>query len=171
MPTVRDFRNYAFKEERIKRCGRFVGRQAYWKLYAIENLLRIVIHSVLSAQISPQWWDVAVDRKTRRKVQEFRERYLRRPWHTLPGGHGIYYVFLSDLNNIVRANSNLFLPVWPDVDQWVGKIEGILLPRNVVGHMNFPNQADRQRIDTTYEEMALLVGRLQEAGVRVEIPS
>jgi hypothetical protein len=171
MPIVRDFRNFAFQPRRIDRCGRFIGRQVYWKLYAVENLLRLFIHSVLSAQISPQWWSVAVDPKVRRRADNVRQQYLRRPHHTLPGTHDIYYVFLSDLGNIIRANSNLFLPFLPDVDQWMLKIEAVRIPRNVVGHMNFPNQPDRQRVDAMYKEFSALVTRLQQSGLVVRIPS
>jgi hypothetical protein len=92
------------------------------------------------------------------------------PWHTQPGRHDIYHVFLSDLNNIVRANSNLFLPVIPDVDQWILRIESLITPRDLVGHMNFPNKPDRQRIDDLHREFSNLVSRLQHSGLVIEIP-
>ena len=60
MPTVRDFKKYSFHPSRIDRCGRHIGSKLYWKLYAIENTIRVVIHSVLSAQIGNQWWAAAV---------------------------------------------------------------------------------------------------------------
>jgi hypothetical protein len=119
----------------------------------VENLLRIFIHSALSVQISPTWWDVAVDPKIRKNAEKFRSHYSKRPWHTLPGRHAIYYVFLSDLNKIISANSNLLLPVLPDVDAWIAKIEEVRVPRNLVGHMNFPNNPDLQRIDGVYSEI------------------
>lgn len=170
MPAVRDFRSFRFDAVRVDRCGRFVGRQIYWKLYAIENLLRMVIHSVLSAQISPQWWNLAVDPRVRKRAQDFRQQYIRRPLHALPGRHDIYYVFLSDLNNIMRANSHLFMPLVPDVNQWIGKIESVRLPRNIVGHMNFPNPYDRQQIDQMYSEFPSLLGQLRNAGLPLQIP-
>lgn len=170
MPIVRDFRNFGFDAIRVDRCGKHVGRQIYWKLYAIENILRVIIHSVLSAQINPHWWNVAVDPKVRRRAQDFRQQYIRRPQHALPGRHEIYYVFLSDLNNILRANSNLFLPLVPDIDQWVARIEGVRLPRNIVGHMNFPNQYDRQQIDRLYEQFASLLLQLGNSRIPIEIP-
>ena len=170
MPIVRDFRNFSFDPVRIDRCGKFVGRNDYWKLYAIENLLRLVIHSVLSAQISAGWWSLAVDPKVQRKAQDTRQRYARKPWHTMPGRHDIYYVFLPDLNQIVRANSNLFLPVIPETDKWIVRIESVHLPRNVVSHMNFPNQFDRKLIDDIYGEINTLVLQLQQSGLTIQIP-
>lgn len=170
MPTVRDFRKLQFEPHRVDRCGKYIGRNAYWKLYAIENLLRVVIHSVLSLQIDAEWWDKAVDPKTREKAEKVRKDYLRAPLHATPGGHDIYYVFLPDLNRIILANSNLFLPVVPDIDQWVVKIESVRLPRNVVAHMNFPNEYDRHAIDRIYGEFGSLVARLQSSGVGIHIP-
>jgi hypothetical protein len=142
----------------------------YWKLYAVENTLRILIHSVLSVQIDPNWWDAAVDPGIRKRAERFRQDYTKRASHTMPGGHGIYYVFLSDLNNIIRANSNLLLPVIPDIDNWVVKIEAIRLPRNLVGHMNFPGQRDREVIDRVYADMPALIAQLRGYGLPVQIP-
>lgn len=170
MPIVRDFRNFRFDSRRIDRCGKFVAQNSYWKLYAIENLLRLIIHSVLSAQINSSWWNVAVDPKVRQKAEEIRLQYVQKPLHTTPGAHDIYYVFLTDLNRILRANSNLFLPVIPDTDKWILKLESVRLPRNVVGHMNFPNQFDRSLIDDIYSEMNTLVLQLERLGVTIEIP-
>ncbi len=170
MPTVRDFRHFRFDSRRVDRCGRFVGRRAYWKLYAVENVLRVLIHSILSVQINPQWWNVAVDPKIRKRAEELRQQYLQRPKHALPGKHDIYFLFLSDLNNIIRANSNLFLPLVPNVDEWVAKVEGIRLPRNIVGHMNFPNDYDRQLIDEAYNEFGSLLIQLRNSGLSLEIP-
>ncbi len=170
MPIVRDFREYSFDTVRIDRCGRFIGRRSYWKLYAVENLLRIFIHSALSAQISPTWWDVAVDPGIRKNAEKFMSRYASRPWHTLPGQHGVYYVFLSDLNRIISANSNLLLPVVPDIDAWIAKIEEIRVPRNLVGHMNFPSEPDRRRIDRIYTEIPALIQQLERLGLPVQIP-
>jgi hypothetical protein len=170
MPVVRDFRNYSYSEPRVERCGRYLGRNAYWKLYAIENILRVVIHSVLSVQIDPAWWNSAVSPKTIKDVTETRKRYTKHPHHTSPGIHDIYYIYLSTLNSIIRANSNFFLPIIPDIDQWIVRLEGILTPRNLIGHMNFPHLADRQRIDNLHRDIGTLVLRLQQAGIAIQVP-
>jgi len=170
MPVVRDFRNYPYSQPRIERCGRYLGRSSYWKLYAIENILRVVIHSVLSVQIGPAWWDSAVTPRTMRGVNETRRRYATHPHHTAPGNHDIHYIYLSTLNNIIRANSNFFLPIIPEIDQWIVRIEGILIPRNLIGHMNFPHTADRQRIDDLHREISALLLRLNQKNVAIQVP-
>lgn len=170
MPVVRDFRGYSYSQPRIERCGRYLGRRSYWKLYAIENVLRVVIHSVLSAQISSAWWNSAVSPKIIRDVNDIRRRYATHPHHTSPGTHDIHYVYLSTLNNIIRANSAFFLPIIPDIDQWIVRVEGILIPRNLVGHMNFPHSNDRQRIDELHRDIGALLLRLQEKRVPIQIP-
>jgi hypothetical protein len=161
MPGSRDFRTaQAFNLQQVDASGKDVGRRVYWKLYAIENMVRVLIHSVLCAQINPSWWASAVDQTLQNKAQGFRRKYTSRPWHTSPGIHDIYYIDLLDLNEIIRANSHLFLPVVPDIDQWVAKIEQIRLPRNVVAHMNWPSDTDRKRIDVLYEDVLALVKTL-----------
>jgi hypothetical protein len=164
LTLVSDFRlAHDFDVDGVSKNGRFIGRSIYWKLYFVENVLRVIINSVLSAQISPDWWEVAVGKKIKDKVEWVRGDYLANPWHTYPGKHGIYYVYLPDLGDIIRDYADLFFPVMPDIDDWVGKIEQIRLPRNVVGHMNFISTGDKTRIDSMYDECEKLVRGLQSS--------
>lgn len=150
--------------------GIYLGEKMYWKLYAIENFYRIIIHSFLSVQINSDWW-ITIAGPIQRKAQNFKENYLGKPWHTLPGKHPIYFIDLNDLNNIARENSGSFEPTIPTIDNWVLKIEDIRLPRNVVAHMNFPNKTDRQRIDVIYEDFKALIESIQNKGnIVLKIP-
>lgn len=161
MPAIRDFRAApGFDLGRVNTAGRDVGRRVYWKLYAIENVARVIVHSVLSAQIGSAWWTTAADPGLQKKAQGFRSRYTSKPWHSSPGSHDIYYVDLSDLNEIIRANSHLFLPIIPDIDQWMARIEQVRLPRNIVAHMNWPNDTDRKRIDVLFDDLRALSSSL-----------
>lgn len=144
----------------METIAKSVGSSDYWKLYFVENVFRILIHSILSVQIGRDWWDIAVDKGIRGDVEKARRRYSRRPLLTSPGSHGIYYTYLWNLAEIMRANSHIFLPVVADVDQWVVRIEQIVLPRNIVGHMNYPNHGDRQSIDLLYTDCLSLVQSL-----------
>jgi hypothetical protein len=170
MPAPRDFRKFSFSQVRVERCGKYIGRYNYWKLYAIENILRVILNSVLSRQIGPNWWTVAVDPDVQRKATNVRAAYARKAWHTVAGGHDIYYVFLSDISKIIRANSHLLAPVIPTINTWITKIDDIRIPRNLVGHMNFPNVADRQRIDALHRDMSSLIAQVQWYGLAVHIP-
>jgi|ERR1700722_7782475 len=163
MPRVRDFRQFAFQPNRIVRCGRNVGAEVYWKLYAIENTIRIVLHSILSAQIHSNWWPVAVDQRIVGNAQRFRRSYTANPRNASPGTHDIHLVFLSDLTEIMRANNNLISRVVPTTNQWIVTLEGIRLPRNLVGHMNFPNAYDRNMIDAAYSQLPALLAHLSAA--------
>jgi hypothetical protein len=122
MPTTNDFRNYAFDPARVDAAGKNIGQKVYWKLYAIENLVRVIVHSILTAQVGANWWTVAVDPGIQGSVQHRRSDYTNRPWHSTPGKHDVYYAFLSDLSKIITANSHLFRPVIPDIDQWIARI-------------------------------------------------
>ena len=170
MPAPRDFRNLVFSQVRVERCGKYIGRYNYWKLYAIQNILRVTLNSVLSSQIGPNWWNVAVDPAVRRKATGVRANYARRPWHTPAGTHDIYYVFLPDISNIMRANSHLLKPVIPTINLWITRIDDIRIPRNLVGHMNFPNLLDRQRIDSLHRDIGSLISQMQSYGLPINIP-
>jgi len=174
MPQIADFRTFVFDTSRVDASGRHLGRRIYWKLYAIENIVRVVVHSVLSAQIGPNWWGVAVDPGIQAQVKGRIADYAQRPWHSTPGRHEIYYVLLSDLNKIMTANSHLFTPHVPHIDQWIARIEQVRLPRNIVGHMNWLSTTDRNRIDVFHADVQQLVGHLATsltaAGASLAIP-
>jgi len=162
MPKILDFRqSTVFRLKGIDESGKNIGKTAYWKLYAIENIFRIIIHSVLSVQLNSSWWVIAADQNIQNKAQRFKNNYSSRPWHTAPGNHDIYYIDLCDIGEIIRANSHLFAPVIPDIDQWIGKIEAIRLPRNIIAHMNFPGKTDQQRIGIFYNDVVALAVSLQ----------
>lgn len=171
MPAVADFRNKPFAIKDVKNSGGYLGRTSYAKLYLIENILRVIIHSVLSAQLNANWWNTAVDEPIRKHVDRFKKRYIRRPWHTRPGSHDIYYTQLGHLSEIMRSNRNYFDPIVADVDQWVVDIERLRMPRNIVGHMNFPNKTDTKRIDVLYADcLALIKQFLTSKLVPLKIP-
>jgi hypothetical protein len=170
MPAPKDFRAYAFDPRRVDAAGRNIGQHVYWRLYAIENMLRVITHSVLSAQIGAHWWAVAVAPTIQGKVARTKSDYATRPWHSTPGKHDIYYVFLSDLSKIIAANSHLFAPTIPDIDQWIARLEQVRLPRNIVGHMNWPHKTDRQRIDVVHADLHQLLGQLVASGIVLSAP-
>jgi hypothetical protein len=170
MPLVRDFRNATFKPDRIDRCGRYIGSKLYWKLYAIENTLRVVVNSVLTLQIGANWWSVAVDPNVVTKASGFRRHYAARPRNASPGIEDIHLIFLSDLTEILRANSHQFLPLIADTNNWIADLEAIRVPRNLVGHMNFPNAFDKAAIDSAYSRLPSLMTQLATNGVPVLMP-
>jgi len=162
MAAVFDFRLSLFDISKVEKSGKLIGKQTFWKLYSIENIFRVVIHSVLSVQLPPDWWALAVDKTTRDKAQRFQDNYLKKAWHGKPGAHHIYYIDLKDLNEIMRANSHLFKPVVPDFDKWILGIEELRLPRNVVAHMNYPSATDKARVDVFYDDCKVLVAEVQK---------
>jgi hypothetical protein len=172
LTVLSDFRlAHDFDIDGVEKNGRFMGRSIYWKLYFVENVLRIIINSVLSAQISPDWWKVAVAQKIQDEVEWVRLDYLKHREHTYPGRHGIYYVYLRNLGDIIRDNADLFAPLIPDIDDWVVKIEQVRLPRNIVGHMNFLSRRDQKRIDVLFGECKTLMNSLQSSGkLAMKIP-
>lgn len=164
MPATRDFRAYAFDAARVKTAGKTVGRESFPKLYAIENMLRVVIHSVLTVQVGTDWWDKTVDETRRKKADRFRARYATKPWHGNPGEHGLYYMDLTDLVEILRVNAHLFEPVIPEIDLLLVQIELVREPRNVVCHMNWPTRADSARFEVLLNDVEAHVGRLIRTG-------
>jgi hypothetical protein len=171
MPETDDFRGYAFSRSRIGHSARYVGRTSYWKLYAIENYLRVVIHSVLKAQLGAEWWDIVIDDGKKEEVEKMKAKSARLPGHTSSGRHDVYYLYLSDLVRIMTATRHLLISSVPDIDEWRVRIDQVRHPRNLVGHMNFPATSDRSRIDALYADLNQLISRLErDPVIALEIP-
>lgn len=160
MPRIKDFRSVPLNIANISTAGAYIGKQSYSKLYLIENIFRIIIHSVLSIQAPGNWWNIAVDATIQGKATRFKQQYISKVWHGNPGIHDIYYIDLKDLNEIIRANRNLFDPIIPDLDKWIVNIEDIRIPRNIISHMNFPNETDQMRIDVFFNDCKQLLNSL-----------
>jgi hypothetical protein len=166
-----DYRTFAFDVARVISSAKFVGRGPYWKLYAAENLLRVVVHTVLSLQIpGGDWWTQTVAPDVQKEANAAAKRYAARPWHTSPGVHGIYYITLYQLTEIIRTSSHLLTAAVPDVDQWILRLETVRYPRNIVGHMNFPTKTDQKRIDVLYDDVHALATKLVSDGYGLKIP-
>lgn len=165
-----DFRDYEFDASRVVYSGRDIAHKVYWKLYALENLIRVVVHSVLSIQANPNWWLTTVSPTMKDHINNRKNDYMKSPKNTSPGSHDIYYAYLSDLGKIISANSHLFEPIIPGIDTWVARIEQIRLPRNIVGHMNWPSKSDRKQIDGFYSDFCFLVKKLKGSGFTLIIP-
>ncbi len=62
------------------------------------------------------------------------------------------------------------IPVVPTINQWIVTLEQIRLPRNLVGHMNFPNTYDRNAVNTAYTQLPALLGHLMACPIAIVIP-
>ncbi|KPJ56975.1 hypothetical protein AMJ49_02940 [Parcubacteria bacterium DG_74_2] len=171
MPSSRDFRTISpFSIDTVGISGRYIGKITYWKLYVIENLYRIILHSILSLQLDPtDWWSQATDENIQGRANRHRRDYLVCPWHTRPGQHDVYYIGLRDLNEIARANAEKLRVVIPKIDDFIVRVEMILLSRNVVAHMNFLNITDRNRVDIIYKDFKILTKVVQE-NIVLQVP-
>jgi hypothetical protein len=165
MTTPIDFRTLPLHVTSIGQCGQYLGRSAYWKLYVIENAFRIIVHSVLSAQIGPHWLSVSISPKKKKKIQDIKSDHAQKQSHNLPGSHDIYYLFLTDLSRIIFNRINLFQIVIPDINQWIIRLESIRIPRNLTGHMNWLNPYDESVIDQTYKDTKVLMRQLSQGKV------
>jgi hypothetical protein len=167
-----DFRQFPFALSPIQDCGRYNGRISYWRLYAIENALRIIAHSVLITQYPRDWVSQTVSRKKYGEIEFRKADYRSQPAVSSPGAHDVYYLSLSDLTKIVANHADLFKRAIPylDIDNWIVRLERVRLPRNLVAHMNWPNANDRVEIETAYREMRSLNRLLMSSGFALQVP-
>lgn len=166
MPAkVKDFRAHAFDVKNVRASGKDVGARVYPQLYTIENLMRVVVHSVLTAQLGSSWWNIAAEPDLKKAVDKRKKQYAAKPWHGTPGKHEVYFVYLSELTKILTTHSDQFTPHIPDVGAWTARLEQVRVPRNIVGHMNWPTPTDRSRIEVCLTDVEHLVAQLATSSV------
>jgi len=171
MPASIDFRLYVFSLDRILSAGRYLGHRTYWKLFFLENIFRILINSILTVSQGQNWWELAVDKRIRKNVERFQIQYSKKAWRSNPGKHGLYYVGLSDLSEIMRANADFIREVIPDIDDWLVNIETLRIPRNTLAHMNSPSVTDLGLIDQLYILSRGLLPKLSTKKIQTLIPT
>lgn len=167
---AQDFRLSEFTATQVINSGKFLGRRFYWRFYFLENFLRVLVHSILSVQLGPEWLDLVADKKLKNRISWSKSDYKKNPRHATPGEHDIYFVSWSDLVKIMTFNSNLFMPVIPNIDEWVLRFESLRISRNLVAHMNWPNQHDMSLIEETYIVSKSLLRTIGTSGIEFQIP-
>jgi hypothetical protein len=175
MASIKDFRLYSeFTQPRVRQSGRSVGNRIYWKLYAIENFLRVIINSILSVGYSqPEWWNYVLSPNKLKDVDYRRNQHVNLTWNSTRGKHVLYYLNLVDLGEIIRTTQPYLIPLISEleIDNLILAIASINQPRNVVAHMSFPTEDDQKRINELYTQATSLIRRLEkESKIELKVP-
>ncbi len=172
MADAPDYRDIlTFDSNAVKESGKSISSSTYWKLFAIENYYRVVIHTILRGQHGEDWWSFVVSERWAERVQSLKESYISTAGHSPLGEHIIYHTTLWQLNEIVRIAADQFDPRIDDLDDLITKVEEILPPRNLVAHMNHIDREQKMKITFLYRFFKKLIKDLQEKhNLSLEIP-
>jgi len=170
----RDFRNKPFSIQRINSTGKQIGDYSYPKLFFIENFLRIIINSVLSIQIGPNWWGSAASpnlQKSANRIRiKYQERQALRAGHALPGNHDIYYVYFPNLIEIIREHAHHFRLVISNIDNLIADVDVVVNGRNLVCHMNYPSEYDKRKITELQKTSLSVIDEIRKKGIPILVP-
>lgn len=167
--AIEDFRIFAeFTQPRVSQSGKIIGSRVYWKLYAVENLLRVLIDSILSINSpEPNLWEgnVILRNDQLERIEKEKEKQRALKWKSTRGEHPLYYLSLKELGKIIRDTEvSLVPPLAPDDrEALIQDIEKIVHSRNVVAHMNFPSKDDESIINNLYRKIVSLIRRLEDS--------
>jgi hypothetical protein len=174
MATIADFRNRNFNLILIDKCGKYLGKEAYCLLYSIENIFRIIIHSVLTIQINKDnWWFSVADKDMMAEANKNKQKYVAEFPDIKIGMHEIYHVNLSHLKSILEKQSFAFLPILKEKKQLLSEcinlLKIIISPRNKIAHMNFITNQQIKNAETLLKKSKLLLSILDEH-IKMRIP-
>lgn len=156
-----DYRNFNWNIAGLTSYGKKLGKDYYWKIYVLENTIRVIIHSVLAIQVGPDWWDKVVDPGIRGNALTIRNKYLTQAPQRSPGRHDIYCTYLPSLGRILFDNKGYFYPLLPEVEKFIIGLERIRLSRNLIGHMNVLTGVDKRSITNFYKFSILMAKKLE----------
>jgi hypothetical protein len=148
---MEDYRNFPYDEKTLLSYGKILGRQYYWKMYASENLLRLIIHSILSVQIKGEWWKQAVDPDIIKEATKVRAKYNNSRIPNKIPKHDIYCIYMPMLERIISDNRLRFIHYLPQIDKLIISLNAVIIPRNLLGHMNTLDNVDRGKIGGLYK--------------------
>lgn len=113
----------------------------YPVLYVLENSMRELIKRVMESTYGENWWNTELNKGRLKNLHEKAEGRMqsekRNSWHQKRGAHPIDYVDIADLEVIIQAKRDCFIPgIIPDLP-WFEQFMRELCPsRHVVCHMN-----------------------------------
>ena len=125
--------------------------EVYPALFLFENSLRNFIEVQLSSKYRSNWWEKRVRKETRNKVEGRIRKEEMNKWHGGRGAiHPIFYTDFSDLSNILKANVNIFGPLFKETTgglNWLTqKLDELYLSRNNIAHSAPLKGEDRKRL-------------------------
>jgi hypothetical protein len=113
----------------------------YPLLYVVENSMREIIKRVMAKQFGEDWWNAEM---TTSKLKDIHDTVSSRmttekknSWHQKRGAHPIDYTDIGDLEAIILAKHQHFIPdIIGDKDWFIQFMKELKPSRNVVCHMN-----------------------------------
>lgn len=113
----------------------------YPLLYVMENSMRELIRRVMADKHGENWWDTEMTtsrlKTIHTKVAERMTTEKKNSWHQRRGAHPIDYTDIGDLEAIILAKHQYFIPdIIGDKDWFVQFMKELKPSRNVVCHMN-----------------------------------
>jgi len=108
-------------------------------LYLIENSMRELIKRVMSSACGVDWWNTELTSGKLKNVHQTAEARMRdeHSWHQRRGSHPIDYVDFGDLESIILAKQDRFIPhIISDREWYIQFMKELKPSRNVVCHMN-----------------------------------
>lgn len=155
----KDFRNKSYSINNLITSGKYSGNRFYYKLFVIENMIRIFIHTILENDNPTvlEWWDELVPNR------------LKKTWHSMSSHHGIYHIFLNDLNSLIIENRPLIEPYVDNLDDLILEIELFNDVRRKIAHTKFLNTNDIKKLDELYIKSKKIIDEISKKLV-IEIP-
>ena len=139
----------------------------YPVLYVVENSMREVIKRIMAKQCGEEWWNTEMTTSKLKNVHDTVAGRMttekKNSWHQKRGAHPIDYTDIGDLETIILAKHQHFIPdIIGDKDWFIQFMKELKPSRNVVCHMNPLDNHNRADIKLKAQRWEKLVAAAKD---------
>ncbi len=131
--------------------------ELYPFMFSLESSVRLLIQVQLEKRYGPSWWSSHVKRDIREKVERRKKTEQLNPWSGQRGTKDIHYTDFADLANMLRANTDIFDPLFTGMKGGLSfltrRLDELEGTRNNLAHACPLKDRDRKRLQLYFEEI------------------
>ncbi len=132
---------------------------AYRILFIVENRLRRFIESKLRSKHGPDWWNICVSEKIKKRVDEMKQAELDLGWKISETTSDTEYLLFEHLEKIITTNwKDIFESVFqdlPKISHRLRELEGI---RNSIAHTRILSGDGMDRLEQYSQDLQNMIG-------------
>ena len=126
--------------------------KAYITLYALENRLRLFIHTVLVEKIGEDY-SSAISTKLRKFIDSRKNEEQLNKWLPLRGDNDLYYLDFSNLSDLIINNWGFFNDKFSS-QQWIKvKLDDVYKIRCLIAHNSYITTEDLNLLNLTTKQI------------------
>lgn len=130
----------------------------YTAFFCLENAVRELITERLVERKGIDWWEQCVSEKTKKSVNQLKEKEEKNKYHTSRSSTLIGYTLFGNLAQIIINNWEDFSDLFPDQAWITSRFNDLEMSRNIIMHTGVLPEIEIERIESIIRDWLRQVG-------------